>query len=210
MDTKAIYTYLATLKTGCTDSLENFKRYVTQGEIEFRAKFTQFMTEGDGKGANLILSDYMELKETLNGCVKEVGNPYHEQFVYSLAKTKEAIDYIKKAIKMYASNELPHTEDIITGGDEEGTKTCRNINNTIYQALYSEFGSTISVKQLCKVFGVHSRTIYNWEQKGYITNINSTSDDTTSSGHKKRGEEKRYLTSDVAKSIELCRKFNEL
>ena len=101
MDTMAIYTYLATLKTGCTDSLENFKRYVTQGEIEFRAKFTQFMTEGDGKGANLILSDYMELKETLNGCVKEVGNPYHEQFVYSLKKTKEAIDYIKKIKKFH-------------------------------------------------------------------------------------------------------------
>ncbi len=111
MDTMAIYTYLATLKTGCTDSLENFKRYVTQGEIEFRAKFTQFMTEGDGKGANLILSDYMELKGTLNGCVKEVGNPYHEQFVYSLKKTKEAIDYIKKTIKLYASDGLPHIED---------------------------------------------------------------------------------------------------
>lgn len=210
MDTMKIYTYLAILKTGCCDPLDNFKLRVIQSEIDFRASFTQFITEGNGKGANLILNDFVDLKETLVGCVKEADNPFHEQFVYSLAKTKEAIDYIKKTIKMYASNELPHTEDIITGGDEEGTKTCRNINNTIYQALYSEYGSTISVKQLCKVFGVHSRTIYNWEQKGYITNINPTNDDTTSSGHKKRGEEKRYLTSDVAKSIELCRKFNEL
>lgn len=210
MDTMKIYTYLAILKTGCCDPLDNFKLRVIQSEIDFRASFTQFITEGNGKGANLILNDFVDLKETLVGCVKEADNPFHEQFVYSLEKTKEAIDYIKKTIKMYASNELPHTEDIITGGDEEGTKTCRNINNTIYQALYSEYGSTISVKQLCKVFGVHSRTIYNWEQKGYITNINPTNDDITSSGHKKRGEEKRYLTSDVAKSIELCRKFNEL
>jgi hypothetical protein len=209
MDTTKIYSYLAILKTGCCDALDNFRLRIIQSEIDFRASFTQFMTEGDGKGANLILNDYMDLKETLSKSAKE-DSPFHEQYVYSLTKTKEAIDYIKKTIKMYASNELPHTEDIITGGDEEGAKTCRNINNTIYQALYSEYGSTISVKQLCEVFGVKSRTIYNWEQKGYITNINPTSDDTTSLGHKKRGEEKRYLTSDVAKSIELCRKFNEL
>ena len=44
--------------------------------------------------------------------MKNVGkihwNPlkYHEQFVYSLEKTKEAIDYIKKTIKMYTNNEL--------------------------------------------------------------------------------------------------------
>jgi hypothetical protein len=210
MDTTKIYSYLAILKTGCSDPLDNFKLRVIQSEIDFRASFTQFMTEGNGKGANLILNDYMDLKETLSGCAKEAENPFHEQFVYSLAKTKEAIDYIKKTIKMYASDELPHTEEHITNNNEKETTTCSNINNTIYQALYNKYGSTISVKQLCEVFGVHSRTIYNWEQKGYITNINPTSDDTTSLGHKKRGEEKRYLTSDVAKSIELCRKFNEL
>ena len=88
--------------------------------------------------------------------------------------------------------------------------TYSDIDDTIYQALYKEYGSTMSVKQLCKVFNVQSRTIYNWEQKGYITNVNQTSDETTSSGHKKRGEEKRYLTSDVARSIELRRKLNEL
>lgn len=88
--------------------------------------------------------------------------------------------------------------------------TCSDIDDTIYQALYKEYGSMMSVKQLCKVFNVQSRTIYNWEQKGYITNVNQTSDETTSSGHKKRGEEKRYLTSDVAKSVELRRKLNEL
>lgn len=209
MDTMKIYSYLATLKTGCCDTLENFKHNVVQGEIEFRANFTQFMTEEHGKGANLILSDYMDLKETLEGCVEEMGNPYHEQFSYSLAKTKEAIDYIKKTIKMYASDELPHSEKHANNNKNEAVACC-NINDTIYQALYKEYGSTISVKQLCEVFKVHSRTIYNWEQKGYITNINPTSDDITSSGHKKRGEEKRYLTSDVAKSVELCRKFNEL
>ena len=162
MDTTKIYSYLAILKTGCCDALDNFRLRIIQSEIDFRASFTQFMTEGNGKGANLILNDYMDLKETLVGCVKEAENPFHEQFEYSLAKTKEAIDYIKKTIKMYASNELPHTEEHIIDSDEKGATTCSNINNTIYQTLYSKYGSTISVKQLCEVFGVKSRTIYNW------------------------------------------------
>ena len=111
MDTTKIYSYLAILKTGCCDALDNFRLRIIQSEIDFRASFTQFMTEGDGKGANLILNDYMDLKETLVECVKETENPFHEQFVHSLAKTKEAIEYIKKTIKIYAIDELSHTED---------------------------------------------------------------------------------------------------
>lgn len=106
MDTTKIYSYLTTLKTGCCETLQNFKTRVVQDEIDFRASFTQFMTEGDGKGANLILSDYMDLKDTLSKSVKE-ESPFHEQFVYSFEKTKEAVDYIKKTIKIYASDELP-------------------------------------------------------------------------------------------------------
>ena len=72
------------------------------------------MTEGDGKGANLCLSDLMDLKKTVSAMVKEATtNPLHEQFVYSLEKINEAIDYIKNAIKIYGSGEIPQQVDAI-------------------------------------------------------------------------------------------------
>ena len=129
MDTTKIYSYLAILKTGCCDALDNFRLRVIQSEIDFRASFTQFMTEGNGKGANLILNDYMDLKETLSKSAKE-DSPFHEQYVYSLTKTKEAIDYIKKTIKMYASDELPQQETSLSANKEVKKSDERVISGT--------------------------------------------------------------------------------
>jgi hypothetical protein len=84
------------------------------------------------------------------------------------------------------------------------------ITKTVYQALHEKYGDTMSAKQLTEYFKVGERTIFEWERKGYITNISTKSYETTSAGHKKRGEEKRYLTSDIAKSIEMQRKFSRL
>lgn len=81
---------------------------------------------------------------------------------------------------------------------------------TVYQTLHQRYGDTMSAKQLTEYFKVGARTIYDWERKGYITNISAKSYETTSSGHKKRGEEKRYLTSDIAKSVEMQRIFSRL
>ena len=83
-------------------------------------------------------------------------------------------------------------------------------SKTVYQALHEKYGDTMSVKQLAEYFKVGKRTIFEWERKGYITNISTKSYETTSAGHKKRGEEKRYLTSDIAKSVEMQRKFSRL
>lgn len=84
------------------------------------------------------------------------------------------------------------------------------IDKTVYQTLHQLYGDTLSSKQLANFFKVSVRTIFDWERKGYITNISAKSYETTSSGHKKRGEEKRYLTSDIAKSVELQRMFSRL
>ena len=113
MDTTKIYGYIATLKTGFCDTLEEYKRVVMMSEIDFRASFTQFMTETDGKGANLCLSDLMDLKKVISPTVKEedTNHPFYEQYVYSLEKINEAIKYIKKSIKLYASGEMPQEEE---------------------------------------------------------------------------------------------------
>lgn len=80
----------------------------------------------------------------------------------------------------------------------------------LYQKLHDEYGDTMTVKQLCDFFHVSARTISNWEQKGLVINISETSNEYTAIGHKKRGDEKRYLTSDVATNVELQRKFSKL
>ena len=80
----------------------------------------------------------------------------------------------------------------------------------LYQTLYDKFGDTMSVAQISSYFSVTARTVRNWETKGYISNISATSSETKSNGDKKRGEEKRFLTYDIAKSIEIQRKFAKL
>lgn len=106
-----------------------------------------------------------------------------------------------------ATEDSADTDSNNTDGE---TPTENDITTTVYQTLFKRYGSTMSVKQLAEFFQVQKRTIFDWERKGYITNISTTSDEVTASGHKKRGEEKRYLTSDIAKNIELQRKFHKL
>lgn len=130
MDTTKIYSYLNVLKADCTDEMSIFKRSVTKSEIEFRAAFTQFMVEGGGKGANLILSDYMDLKKSLMENIKGPASPFQEQFIYSLEKTNEAIDYIKKTIKMYSTAELPQQDASSPVGEKAPKADSRVISGT--------------------------------------------------------------------------------
>ena len=106
------------------------------------------------------------------------------------------------------SVEVVETQNSTGNIDDETSDAL--ITKTVYQVLYEKYGDTMSVKQLAEYFKVGDRTIFEWERKGYITNISTKSYETTSAGHKKRGEEKRYLTSDIAKSVEMQRKFSRL
>lgn len=102
MHTQLIYNYLADLKTGYCNTIEEYKQKITASEIGFRAAYTQYLAETDGKGYNLILNDFRELEKTLRGLVKErLEENLHEQCLYALEKTIEAVEYIKTSRTMY-------------------------------------------------------------------------------------------------------------
>lgn len=101
-------------------------------------------------------------------------------------------------------------ENYETAEDYSSSLDINNNTQNLYQLLHEKYGDTITVKQLCDFFHVTSRTVANWELKGLVTNISETSNEYTAIGHKKRGDEKRYLTSDIATNIELQRKFSKL
>lgn len=102
MDTQLIYNYLATLKTGYCESIDEYKRQLVVPEIRFRASYTEYLASTDGKGYNLILNDFRELEKTLRGLVKErLEENLHEQCLYALEKTIEAVEYIKTSRTMY-------------------------------------------------------------------------------------------------------------
>ena len=101
-------------------------------------------------------------------------------------------------------------ENYETAEDYSSSLDIKNNTQNLYQLLHEKYGDTITVKQLCDFFHVTSRTVANWELKGLVTNISETSNEYTAIGHKKRGDEKRYLTSDIATNIELQRKFSKL
>ena len=104
MDTQLIYNYLANLKTGYCNTIEEYKQKITTSEIGFRAAYTQYLAETDGKGVNLILSDFKEFQETIDAIVREeTDNIYYEQFVYSSEKTDEAIVYMRRAREQFAT-----------------------------------------------------------------------------------------------------------
>jgi hypothetical protein len=129
MDTQLIYNYLADLKTGYCNTIEEYKQKITASEIGFRAAYTQYLAETDGKGVNLILSDFQEFQETIDAMVKEDKNHRHyEQFVYASEKTDEAIVYMRRAREQYATgteSTRPHrtinveaTDDRVISGTE--------------------------------------------------------------------------------------------
>lgn len=126
--------------------------------------------------------------------------------------------FLEQVNNFLNGNHQPNDEQLIFSGKSNETKECdslshddmgNNIQN-LYQLLHEKYGDTMTVKQLCDFFHVSARTISNWEQKGLVINISETSNEYTAIGHKKRGDEKRYLTSDIATNIELQRKFSKL
>lgn len=136
-------------------------------------------------------------------------------FLYEMsAQQKFFLEQVKNFLN---DNQQPNDEQQTFTGENyetaEGYSSSLDIiNNTqnLYQLLHEKYGDTMTVKQLCDFFHVTSRTVANWEQKGLLTNISETSNEYTAIGHKKRGDEKRYLTSDIATNIELQRKFSRL
>lgn len=115
-------------------------------------------------------------------------------------------------------NQQSNDEQLISSGKSNETAECLSLSHSdigdntqnLYQLLHEKYGDTMTVKQLCDFFQVTSRTVANWEQKGLVTNVSETSNEYTAIGHKKRGDEKRYLTYDIATNIELQRKFSRL
>ena len=106
MDTLLIYNYLTDLKTGYCESLEAYKRQIMESEIKFRGAYTQYLAQNEGKGYNLILNDFKELEDTLKAFTRGRGDiRLVEQVDYALEKTTEAIEYIKRARRMYESGE---------------------------------------------------------------------------------------------------------
>lgn len=160
--------------------------------------------------------------EIVNAMANDSGVPHQSvkmaRFLHDMAEQQKFyLERVAEFMGIELVTEELHLTPIDESEDEDGIETTEeddfdesNIDNTVYQTLYKQFGDTVSAEQLSKFFKVHKRTLYDWERKGYITNISAKSDDTTSAGHKKRGEEKRYLTSDIAKNIEMQRKFNRL
>lgn len=73
----------------------------------------------------------------------------------------------------------------------------------------SEYGEFLTVADLTQIFDCTSRTITNWEKDGIIVNVAKKSDDLNAVGHRKRGQEKRYRTEAVLRSVVLQEKFNE-
>ena len=92
--------------------------------------------------------------------------------------------------------EIPLEKDVLYPDSVEVIEEQNSIDNidieisdtlttkTVYQALHEKYGDTMSVKQLAEYFKVGKRTIFEWERKGYITNISTKSYETTSAGHK--------------------------
>ena len=73
----------------------------------------------------------------------------------------------------------------------------------------SEYGDFLTVADLTQIFGCTPRTITNWEKDGIIVNVAKKSDDINIVGRRKRGQEKRYRTEAVLRSVVLQEKFNE-
>ena len=106
MDTQLIYNYLADLKTGYCNTIEEYKQKITASEIGFRAAYTQYLAETDGKGVNLILNDFQEFQENIDAMAKgETSHKHYEQFVYACKKTDEAIVYMRRAREQYTTGE---------------------------------------------------------------------------------------------------------
>lgn len=110
---------------------------------------------------------------------------------------KEAIDYLEG-----------FTEKVEHKKKDSTTEPIREQENKLYRRL-SEYGEFLSVADLTQIFNCVPRTITNWEKDGIIFNVAKKSDDINSIGHRKRGQEKRYRTDDILRSVVLQEKFNK-
>ena len=110
----------------------------------------------------------------------------------------EAIDYLAgfSGEEKKAQKKVAPTETII----EQESKLSKRL---------SEYGEFLTVADLTQIFDCVPRTITNWEKDGIIVNVAKKSDEINAVGHRKRGQEKRYRTEAVMRSVVLQEKFNE-
>lgn len=129
-------------------------------------------------------------------------------FLNKVTKFLETPSDFSQEIDTSINNHNCYHDPLYVSESDQQDKTSKD--TTLYQRLHELYGETITANQLSDFYQVGKRTIANWESRGYIENISSTNDELKSDGKKKRGEEKRYLTSQVAQNIEMQIKFNKL
>lgn len=114
----------------------------------------------------------------------------------------EAIIFTKMLIggKVERKSNVKCEEKSMASRDQE-TELSRKLN---------DYGEFLSVRDLTEIFHCDRRTISNWEAEGYIHNVADTSQETNSSGRRKRGKEKRYRKDAVLRQVKLQEKYNAL
>lgn len=110
----------------------------------------------------------------------------------------EAIDYLEGFVgeEKKIQKKVAPTETVL----EQESKLSRRL---------AEYGEFLTVADLTQIFNCVPRTITNWEKDGIIVNVAKKSDDINAVGRRKRGQEKRYRTEAVLRSVVLQEKFNE-
>lgn len=86
--------------------------------------------------------------------------------------------------------------------------------NTPLGKALEEYGEFLSTAEVIDLFHLSTnndngrRTIFNWEKEGYLINVAPQSDETTSTGKRKRGGNKLYRKDSILKNTYLQEKFN--
>lgn len=166
----------------------------------------------DNKVLNYAIKNLLCLKTLIASNREALIKLQHD---YQAENTEECIDIYSQLAsivdyELQLCNQFITSTSSITIEAECPQQEEQNSCQSLYKTLHDLYGETITAKQLCDFYHVGSRTISNWEDKGYIENISSINDEIKSDGKKKRGEEKRYLTSQVARNVEMQLKFNKL
>lgn len=133
----------------------------------------------------------------------------HELLSLTLGKEHELQNQMAEEALTYLKDNygiLPDKQFQFTSTKE--SSTIQPSKPSRFQRTLDEYGELLSVKDLTAIFRCDRKTIYNWEKKGYLTNVSETSGETNVLGNKKRGEEKRFLKEAILKRIELQEKFN--
>lgn len=140
------------------------------------------------------------------------GNPSLQEAIREARFLNEMV-----GVQKWYFNEAIVFLNSLTGNETRAAKALskaeepqkRDVETPLTKKL-DEFGELLSVKDLTEIFHCDRRTISNWEAEGYIHNVADTSQETNSSGRRKRGKEKRYRKDAVLRQVKLQEKYNAL